>query len=193
MASVTVNPDYAVAVLEDWLSEPETQRRLRDAASRGIARAEATILADPNFRIPRHPDLRAQRFAVWLNQYRTRIEEAIAVEVNREFPFIRRERAWEVARIAMEQVVPELRERLQRVLFRLEEIAVRGNALPWVADNIGDRCRLRQGEYNPETNRWRIPLTLPESEKLLAFLEVSSDGEVLSDTEELRTRILARL
>jgi hypothetical protein len=193
MASVTVSPEYAVAVLEDWLSEPETQRRLRDAASRGIARAESAIFADPNFRIPRRPDLRAQRFAVWLNQYRTRIEETIAIEVNREFPFIRIERAWEAVRIATEQTIPELSERFQRVLSRLEEIAVRGNALPWVADNIGDRCRLGVGQYDPVARLWRVPLLLPEVPNPLAFVEVNGDGEVVSDAATIREQVRAAL
>ena len=176
----------ALNTLHEYFGEPENRARIERAVSAGIDAAESAMRSDTRWRVPRHRDLRRNRFKRYLAPYREQLITSMAQEMTREFPHVlSRENAQMVAQVAISQVEPELQERYGRILEQQVRLAVSGIALPWVSDNLGDLCQLFLPLRDEKAKVWRLPISLNASEPPRTYLVVSDEGEVVSDPQSI--------
>ena len=204
MPTTLVLPDVTAPLqaLTAWLSQPKTKERMQIAVSEGVAGVEQYVLSSTSLRVPRQRAERqggfrpwldafaAHGFEHWLNSYKHQLAQEIQVEMLAAFPEVFAGlRNQELVRETVETLLwpemePLLRNRAEELLLTY---ALRGIALPWVSRNLGDG--LLVGLPERQDARWRLPLHLRSSQSFAAFIELDSDGEVLSDAVALRDAV----
>lgn len=183
--------------LKTWFAEPATKERLQVAVTVAIADVEAYIVGNTSRRVPRQPEERrngfrpwldafaAHGFEHWLNDYKRELARTIQKETLSAFPEFGDLRNRETIRQTVETLVwpelePLLRNRAEELLLTY---AVRGLALTWASRTLGDN--LLVGVPERQKTGWRVPLHLRGNQTYAASLELSQEGEVLSEAEVL--------
>lgn len=194
-------PDVTAPIqaLTAWLAQPTTKKRMQAAVSEAVAEVERYILSNTSLRVPRQ---RAERrngfrpwldafashgFEHWLNSYKHQIAQEIQAEVLLAFPEVlaglrNRELIREtVQTLLWPELEPLLRKRAEELLLTQ---AIRGIALTWASQNLGDS--LLVGLPERRDTGWLVPLHLRNTQAFVAHVELDPDGEVLSGIGALR-------
>lgn len=186
MSATALRVDDGLTVLRQYFTEPDNAVKIRRAISTGIAAAESEMLSDTEWRVPRNYELRQSEFERWLAPFRELIINKVGDEMAREFPnLLSAENARFAAELAIGQAEPDLQQRYSRVLEQQLQFAVRGIALPWVSDNLGDTLLLSLPFRDEQAQVWRVPLALDKSSPPRTYVVVSKNGDILSDSESL--------
>ena len=199
-------PDVAAPLqaLLAWLDKPSTKLQMQDAVSDALAEAEQYVLNNTSLRVPRQREQRqngfrpwldafaAHGFEHWLNSYKHKLAQNIQNEVLSAFPEVFGGlRNQELVRETVETLIwpelePELRSRAEKLLLTY---AVRGLTLAWVSRALGDNLLLGVPEQRGVV--WSVPLHLCSTKAYIADVELSADGEILTDAGTLQTAVAA--
>lgn len=201
--SITSNlPDVTVPIeaLTAWLALPTTKERMQAAVSKAVAEVEQYILSNTSLRVPRQRTERrdgfrpwldtfaAHGFDHWLNSYKHQLAQEIQREMLLAIPEVFAGlRNGELIRETVQTLLwpemePLLRDRAEELLLTY---AVRGIALSWASRHLGDN--LLVGLPVKKNPGWWVPLHLRQSpQAFVAYIELDSNGEILSGVGELR-------
>jgi hypothetical protein len=141
-------PEERRQVLDEWLNEPETKRRLKACVDAAIDR----LTDEPALRVPRSLEERENRFDRWLSSWKARLGPVIQEQFGRQFPEIHRKLPPEyMTQVVSTWVWPEI----ERFLL---SYAIWGLSRSWVSRHLGDAVILCEPE---RTNTgWNVPIQL---------------------------------
>lgn len=185
-----------------WLASRETREQMQAAVSEAVAAVEQRVVSNHSLRVPRKFSERengfrpwleaffAGGFEQWLNSYKHQLARQVQSEVLSAFPatFTQLQNK-ELIRETVETLIwpeiePLLRERAENLLLTY---AVRGLALSWVVQNLGDGLLL--GVPEEQNTKWHVPLHNRFTQERIAEVLLSRDGEMLSNAGALRTAL----
>lgn len=129
--------------------------------------------------------LRRNRFEVWLEHYRPRLETRLAAALRREQATTANELDESTFHNAyIEYVWPRLESQVRNY-------AIRGIAAERVRSHMGDPVALLQPK--PSGRRWCVPISVVGNSAVLGFIEVDEDGEVVPTRTTNREHLLRKL
>ncbi len=174
-----MNDANQTEVLQQWLIEPETQKRLNLC----IQQAIENLKADTSLRVPRTQEERSRAFAEWLRSCHRNLGPGIQEQFRKQFPGIaqRLTDPNTIKNIVEDKVWPD-------VEAVLRSYAVRGLASDWVRNHLGDAVLV--GMPDSRDGVWNVPLAVTGVGERLGYVVLDKDGNVLVPLTSSRETLL---
>ena len=166
-------------ILQQWLTEPETQRGLNLC----IQQAIENLKANTSLRVPRTREERSRAFSTWLSSCRRDFGPAIQEQFRVQFPGIAQKLRDPdtIKNIIEDKVWPSIETELR-------SYAVRGLASDWVRRHLGDAVLV--GVPDVQDGIWKVPLAVTNSGDRLGCVVLDKDGDVLTPLTTSREALM---
>lgn len=166
-------------VLQQWLEEPETQKKLYLCIQQAIAK----LKSDTSLRIPRTEEERRGAFSAWLSSWQLKLGPELQEQVRQQFPGIAQN--FKDPDLIKSIVENEIWPDVEAVL---RSYAVRGLASDWVRSHMGDAVLVGNPDFHDDA--WNVPLAVAGAGERLGYVALDKSGNVIEPLTSSRDTLL---